>query len=537
MTNLSRRCPFCRFGTCKDKPHWANSAPTFHKIRLGCSGTAIALALKDRRANKVNENVAVLSQLPSPTKANLNSILTGTPAAAGNTEFELRLRQALLSAKHTIPQVAVLLFAFDQLAQQNCSDQIRAGLQNSILIRIRGALRDSDTVGLLANGNIGVLLQSVQGPQDLDLVINRLLTRLMDPIQIDNDSLSLQPHVGIALFPEHGDNVSRLIEHAENDLAVAKSTGTSFTNYSSRERSLFTTRQWMTELRQAIVGEQFFLTFQPKVDLLKSRITGVEVLLRWQHPEHGIIAPDQFIPVAERTGLIIPLTLWVLQQSLLQCRRWNEMGLDVSVAVNLTMWNLEAQELPDQIEALLRDTRLSPQHLELEITETSIMNDPQRVIRTLNQIRQLGARFAIDDFGTGYSSFTYLTKLPVSCIKIDKSFVQNIESDRDSSVVVKSIIDLGHNLGLNVVAEGVETSAARKLLKDFQCDEGQGFYFCRPIPADAMTQFLLQPPANVQERLLARDTSEKMTFGMSEPGAVDALTFIQRMNNKPRRTA
>ncbi|MGH7794611.1 MAG: putative bifunctional diguanylate cyclase/phosphodiesterase [Candidatus Binatia bacterium] len=250
----------------------------------------------------------------------------------------------------------------------------------------------------------------------------------------------------------------------------------------------------MSELRQAIVSDQLFLTFQPKVNLSKGPVTGVEVLLRWQHPEHGVIVPDQFIPVAERTGLIIPLTLWVLQQSLLQCRQWNKMGLDIGVAVNLTMWNLEAHELPEQIEALLRDTGVSPENLELEITETSIMSDPQRVIRTLNQIRQLGVRFAIDDFGTGYSSFAYLTKLPVSCIKIDKSFVQNIESDRDNSVIVKSIVDLGHNLGLKVVAEGVETVTAKKMLAAFQCDDGQGYHFCRPIPADAMTQFLMQAP-------------------------------------------
>jgi EAL domain-containing protein (putative c-di-GMP-specific phosphodiesterase class I) len=171
--------------------------------------------------------------------------------------------------------------------------------------------------------------------------------------------------------------------------------------------------------------------------------------------------------------------------------------LDISVAVNLTMWNLEAQELPDQIEALLRDTGVAPQNLELEITETSIMSDPQRVIRTLNQIRELGVRFAIDDFGTGYSSFAYLTKLPVSCIKIDKSFVQNIETDRDSSMIVKSIIDLSHNLGMKVVAEGVETAAARNLLTEFRCDDGQGYYFCRPIPADAATKFLSNPPSAV----------------------------------------
>jgi EAL domain-containing protein (putative c-di-GMP-specific phosphodiesterase class I) len=164
------------------------------------------------------------------------------------------------------------------------------------------------------------------------------------------------------------------------------------------------------------------------------------------------------------------------------------------------MWNLEAPELPEQIEALLRDTGVSPENLELEITETSIMSDPQRVIRTLHQIRQLGVRFAIDDFGTGYSSFAYLTKLPVSCIKIDKSFVQNIETDRDNSVIVKSIIDLGHNLGMKVVAEGVETGTAKKMLAAFQCDDGQGYHFCRPIPADAMTKFLLQAALTESER-------------------------------------
>jgi EAL domain-containing protein (putative c-di-GMP-specific phosphodiesterase class I) len=250
----------------------------------------------------------------------------------------------------------------------------------------------------------------------------------------------------------------------------------------------------MSELRQAIVSDQLFLAFQPKVNLSKGPVTGVEVLLRWHHPDYGVVVPDQFIPVAERTGLIIPLTLWVLQQSLLQCRRWNKMGLEIGVAVNLTMWNLEAQELPDQIEALLRDTGVAPENLELEITETSIMSDPQRVLKTLNQIRQMGVRFAIDDFGTGYSSFAYLAKLPVSCIKIDKSFVQNIETDRDNSVIVKSIIDLGHNLGLKVVAEGVETLTARKMLSAFQCDDGQGYHFSRPIPAEPMTQLLLQAP-------------------------------------------
>jgi len=468
--------------------------------------------------------------------SNLNStILTGAPTVSGNTEFELRVRQAILSAKHTIPQVAVLLFGFDHLKGGSQTGR-NTDWQTSILMRLRGALRDSDTVALLSDDQVGVLLQSVQGPQDLDLVVHRLLGRLASPVKVDDKSIVLQPYVGVALFPEHGENVDKMIEHAKKDLAVAKSSRKSFTAWSSSPRTLFTARQWMTALRQAIVREQFFLTFQPKIDLLKARVTGVEVLLRWQHPEHGIIAPDQFIPVAERTGLIIPLTLWVLQQALLQCRQWNEMGLDISVAVNLTMWNLEAQELPEQIEALLHDTGVSPNHLELEITETSIMNDPQRVIRTLNQIRQLGAHFAIDDFGTGYSSFTYLTKLPVACIKIDKSFVQTIETDRDNSVVVKSIIDLGHNLGLNVVAEGVETANAKNLLRAFHCDEGQGFYFCRPIPADAMTKFLLNPPATVKERQVVSEVTSSKITGRIE-GSTGSLSSFQNINEKPTGVA
>ena len=449
---------------------------------------------------------------------------------SGGAEFELRVRQALLSAKHSLPQVAVLLFAFKESV--SCSDirQPTIAINNSIMMRLRGGLRDSDTVALLSNGNFGVLLQSVQNPQDLDLVISRLLTRLAEPLAVDGRAITLQPRIGTALFPEHGDSVRSLIEHAENDLTLARSKAKPYIAYSSNPRSLFTPRQWMTELRQAIVTDHLFLTFQPKVNFSQGRVTGVEVLLRWRHPQHGIIVPDQFIPVAERTGLIIPLTLWVLQQSLLQCRQWNDMGLDISIAVNLTMWNLEAQELPEQIEALLRDTGVSPKNLELEITETSIMSDPQRVIHTLNEIRELGARFSIDDFGTGYSSFAYLTKLPVSCIKIDKSFVQSIESDRDNSVIVKSIIDLGHNLGLKVVAEGVETVHAKKLLRMFQCDEGQGFYYCRPIPADAMTKFLLQPPDAVMERLFAAELSETESVKLTD----DYSTKVRKLTPATR---
>jgi len=416
------------------------------------------------------------------------------------TEFELRVQQAIQSAMYSTSQVAVVLIELEASRNDSKAYGILTALQNSALIRLRSGLRETDMVALIDPGRIGVLLRSVQSPKDINLVVARMLAQLREITHSDQAGALIMPRLGIGVFPDHGETVSNVIEHARNDLSLAVVSNRSHNVYTPQSQGRITSRLWMSELRQAIVKDQLFLTFQPKVRLMQPQVTGVEVLIRWQHREHGVILPDQFIPFAERTGLIIPMTLWVLQQSLLQCRTWSEMSLDVNVAVNLSMWNLEAQELPEQIEALLRDSGVPPENLELEITETSIMNDPQRVIRTLNRIRDLGVQFAIDDFGTGYSSFAYLTKLPVTCIKIDKSFVQNIESDRDSSVIVKSIIDLGHNLGLKVVAEGVESAQTMELLRAFQCDEAQGYYLCRPITAEMMTKFLLDPPGRVTER-------------------------------------
>jgi EAL domain-containing protein (putative c-di-GMP-specific phosphodiesterase class I) len=420
-----------------------------------------------------------------------------------NAEFELQLHQAIQSAMYSTSQVVVLLMEFDNSIEPVAVDsQALKALRNSILLKLRACVRESDTVSLLDSGRIGVLLRSIQSPKDINPVFNRLLSQIAEPMRVGSLTLTLRPRTGLAVFPDHAETAAGVLEQANNDLAHTIAAKKSRNIYAPQSKGRISSRLLMSELRQAIVKDQLFLTFQPKVSLRDARVTGVEVLVRWQHPEHGIILPDQFIPFAERTGLIIPMTLWVLQQSLMQSRTWNEMNLEISVAVNLSMWNLEAQELPEQIEGLLRDTGAAPESLELEITETSIMNDPQRVIRTLNKIRDLGVRFAIDDFGTGYSSFAYLTKLPVSCIKIDKTFVQNIEADRDSAVVVKSIIDLGHNLGLKIVAEGVETAAAMSLLQKLQCDVAQGYHLCRPITADMMTKYLLAPPAVVSDRRL-----------------------------------
>jgi diguanylate cyclase (GGDEF)-like protein len=413
---------------------------------------------------------------------------------SGNTLFELRVRQAILAAQHDVKQVGLLLIdvgGFNNFVIQDYD--LTQELAEKTWIRLRTVLRDSDTIVRMDSGELAILLPSVAGPEDVIFVARKVLNTLEEPLLFRDIKIDVQPRIGIALFPEHSTNANNLVQRADNALSTAKKTRNKYVIYAQEHRTHSRPPLRMSELRQAIIADQLFLLYQPKINLKTGLIAGLEVLTRWQHPNLGLIPPDEFIPVAERTGLIIPLTLWVLHQSLLQCRAWNDMGIDVSIAVNLSMWNLEAQELPDQIAGLIKTVAMPPDSLELEITESAIMGDPQRTMRTLTLIRDLGVRFTIDDFGTGYSSLAHLRKLPVTGMKIDKSFVQNMESDRDNAVIVRSIIDLGHNLGLKVTAEGVETRGAKDMLVRFECDEAQGYYYSHPIPAQKIAQFFKDP--------------------------------------------
>jgi len=430
------------------------------------------------------------------------------PSSSSDAEFHLRVRQAILVAQTSARQFGLLLIQSPTEVRDGLhQDDSNRDFENSLFMQIRNSLRDSDTIMHLSDHLVGVLLPFVRSTEDIELVIWRILGKIEEAFSGEIKSGKIAPYIGAALFPDHAANAASLIDCADKALDRAVSNGSRFAIHSIQIPSHRPTKQLMTELRQAIVADQLFLAYQPKVNLSGAYVTGVEALARWQHPERGVIAPDEFIPVAERTGLIIPLTLWVLQRALTQCRHWLDLGLDLSVAVNLTMWNLETQELPDQIADLLRDTGVPPANLELEITESSIMGDPQRVITTLNNIRSLGVQFAIDDFGTGYSSFAYLTKLPVKSIKIDKSFVLTIDKDRDNAVIVRSIIDLSHNLGLKVIAEGVETVAARDMLKSFGCDEAQGYFYSRPQRANLITSFLTEPPHGLIPNRCSRSTN------------------------------
>jgi diguanylate cyclase (GGDEF)-like protein len=411
---------------------------------------------------------------------------------AENDKFEIQLRQTLLAAQHSARHVGLLMIAFDSDASSSSQNRYQSagGARESAFQVIASTLRDSDTLYRATGSETAVLLSSLKNPGDALLVAEKILRKLDESLHSNTEGSLFHPHVGVALFPEHGHNPSSLLECADIALNTARANKQRCVLYSQELNSAPRPPLHLRELRQAIVQDQLFVLYQPKIDLRNDRINGLEGLARWHHPAYGLIMPDEFIPLAERTGLISPLTLWVLDQSIRQCRQWHSEGTHVSIAVNLSMWNLDTPELPDQIARLLKNGGVPAGDLELEITESAIMNDPQRAMSTLKAIRELGVHLAIDDFGTGYSSLAHLKKMPVSSIKIDKSFTQNMESDNDAAVIVRAIVELGHNLGLRVVAEGVETLAAKEMLMDFGCDGAQGYFFSRPVTASDITRLL-----------------------------------------------
>jgi diguanylate cyclase (GGDEF)-like protein len=429
-----------------------------------------------------------------------------TPQSA----FQLFVRQALLAAQHGTRQVGLLLIDVDlgpSIVGSNANAQDQLICQ--AWIRIRSSLRESDAIFRTEEGAVAVLLASIAGANDAILVAKKILKQFEQPILWNSKKIGVRIRIGIALFPEQSRNAIALIKYASDALKTAKRTGEGFALYSEISAASQGGLLRMSELREAIVQDQLFVLYQPKIRLRDGSITGIEALARWKHPHLGVIEPNEFIPVAEQTGLIIPLTLWILHRALLQCRAWKELGIDLSLAINLSMLNLTAAELPEQIAALLKDAAIPSDRLELEITESVIMEDPERTLRTLRQIRSLGVRLAIDDFGTGYSSLAHLSRLPVTTIKIDKSFVREIEVTKDNAVIVRSIIDLAHNLDLHVVAEGVESGEAKEMLVTFGCDEAQGYYFSPPVPASHIQRFFGNSAATpIRKQFTSRQLKE-----------------------------
>lgn len=405
-----------------------------------------------------------------------------------------RVQQALASCRRDRRPLALLLMDLDRFKEVNDTFGHHQGdlLLQEIGRRLRAGLREADTVARLGGDEFAVLLPLTDA-HGASETARTLLEMLGAPIDLEDRAFEVSASIGIAVFPDHGDDSATLLRRADVAMYAAKRAGTGAAVYSPDQDQNSPDRVALVgALRRAIEQDELALHFQPKLDLRSGRVVGAEALVRWQHAQRGLVAPDEFIGTAEETGLIRPLSLWVLDAALRQCRAWHQAGHSLSVSVNLSVRNLHDEDLADVVSERLAAWGVRPEALVIEITETTLMADPDRALRIIRRLHNLGVRIAIDDFGTGFSSLSYLNRLPVSELKIDQSFVRHMVSARNEATIVRSTIGLAHELGLLVVAEGIEDRATLELLADLGCDVGQGYFVSRPQPASDFTAWLEQ---------------------------------------------
>ncbi len=405
---------------------------------------------------------------------------------------------------------AMLLIDLDRFKEVN--DTLGHDHGDELLIevasRLQGALRRGDTLARLGGDEFAVLLDGVPDRVAVVELAARLQDALRRPFALRGVAVELEASVGIALYPEHGVTVGALLQRADVAMYDAKRGRRGVATY-VEERDPYSADRLglLAELRRALEHEELVLHYQPKVDLASGAVIGVEALVRWQHPTRGLLPPDEFVPLAERTGAVADLTQWVVDTALAQHRRWRDEGIDLPVAVNLAAANVVDRALPERIAELLAKYDVGGDRLECEISEHTVMGDPLRATEVLARLRALGVRLSLDDFGTGHSSLAYLKRLPLDEVKIDRSFVAGMAEDENDAVIVRSTIDLARNLGLAVVAEGVETAEVMRGLADLCCDTAQGFHVSRPLPPERLTAWLRDQAVSVSLRGPARNPS------------------------------
>jgi len=410
-----------------------------------------------------------------------------------------RLELAIQSAVRQKSPLALLIMEIDNFKDVNDTLGHHSGdrLLKQIVSRLQGIVRKVDTLSKIGGDEFSILLPDVAGSKNILSICDKIQKTFQVPFSIDGLTVEIQASIGIAICPEHGRDIDSVIQRANVALHTAKQSSKKYTIYTSKMDKHSPHRlTLMGELRSAIENEELILHYQPKINMKTHRVDGVEALVRWQHPEHGFMPPDEFIPMAERTGLIRLLSVWVLKRALSQAEKWHKHKIRLSIAINLSPMTFLDTELPDIIIGMLSHYDIPPNFVTLEITEGSMIKDPELAMEILNRLTNRGLKISIDDFGTGYSSLAYLRKLPVSEVKIDKSFVTDMLKTDNDDVIVKSIIDLGHNLSLNVVAEGVEDKKTALRLKQLGCDVIQGFYFSKPLSSEDFTQWISKKNKN-----------------------------------------
>lgn len=453
-------------------------------IWIAVWGALIITALLTRHLR--NQNARLIHQA-------LHDDLTDLP---NRTLLFDRVEQALHRAHRDGRPLALFLMDLDRFKEVNDTLGHHFGdyVLQQVGKRLSEALRETDTVARLGGDEFAVLIPQADA-EDARSCAEKLLAALDVAIPVNGMSISVKTSIGIALYPLHGKDAETLLQHADVAMYQAKRNNLGFSLYAQDQDPHSVRRLTLIgELRDAINTDQLVLHYQPKVHLRQQRTVGVEALVRWQHPTLGLIQPDEFIPLTEQHGLISGLTEWVLREAIDQCREWRARGINLRIAVNLSAHSLHNLALPDQISALIAESGMPPCQLDIELTESAMMANLSNAMAILEQLSKMGVRLSIDDFGTGMSSLSYLKRLPVNELKIDKSFVIDMAEDENNAVIVRSIIDLSHNIGREVVAEGVQDRDALQLLEMLGCDTAQGYYISRPRSAEDLESWLQTSP-------------------------------------------
>jgi diguanylate cyclase (GGDEF)-like protein len=423
--------------------------------------------------------------------------LTGLPNRALLAD---RFSQMIVQAKRRRSPLAVLSIDLDEFKAVNDTLGHAGGdaLLKEVGLRLQSAVRTGDTVARISGDEFAVVLADLVRPEDAALVAQKVIDRLAEAVEIQGNEVFVTASVGVAAFPADGADAETLLGAADAAMYRAKQSGRSayqfFTaeiNQRSRARV-----QLGSDLRRAVEREEFALVYQPKYQLATRRPSGAEALLRWKHPERGVVSPEEFIPVLEETGLIVPAGEWVIRRACQDLKAWQAAGLAVGpVSVNLSARQFRQADLHERIKRIVGSAGVEPGLIELEITESQLMQDPDQAIRVMHALCDAGMRIAIDDFGTGYSSLAYLTRFPVGSLKIDRSFVKDMSTGKSDGTIVRTIIEMAHSLGFTVIAEGVETEEQAAFLRLLRCEQAQGYLFARPMSAEDLALGLSSQPA------------------------------------------
>lgn len=441
-----------------------------------------------------------------------------------------RLDNALALSRHTNKKIALLFLDLDRFKIINDSFGHAVGdiVLKDVAERLRGCVREQDTVARVGGDEFLIMLNTVKDASDAEATARRIMEAMTAEFVAQGHSVNSTCSIGVCMFQDNGENGETLIKNADAAMYCAKENGRNNIRFFTDEMHAQGVERLTleTSLRLAIDRKEFFLLYQPQMEISSGRIIGAEALIRWRHPELGLVPPDKFIPIAENNGLILPIGEWVLRTACAQARRWQDLGLTVvPVAVNVSAVQFRHESFCALIKRVLEETGLSPEHLELELTESLLLSNADVMFAVLQDLKDMGVSLAIDDFGTGYSSLSYLKQFPVGKLKIDRSFIKDVAANSDDAAITSAIISMAKNLNLKVIAEGVEEEAQMLFLRNQRCDEIQGYYFSKPISADEFADALRNvnrpdgpspignPRAGSADPLVAIESARPSSFG------------------------